>query len=239
MKMLESDDNDPSCLIAKYADKVLSLCTASLSDEYYYQSLPLCVIDSVYSIGVNYKSVQNVISRYCSYYGLPKIREDRRLIPAIKDQESISEFCEKARMVGVEIMADKIFNNRQRTSPRNGILKADAVYQFATVLREFGIKYLQDVPNAIGNDGLKRAIKNIQGQGSGLSWKYFLMLAGSDELVKPDRMVSRFLRSALNYSVSEDEAVPLVQEAAKKLKQIYPNLSPRLLDHEIWKYQRE
>lgn len=237
--MLKFDDNDPSSVIAKYADKVLPLDTASLSDEYYYQSLPLCVIDSVYSIGVRYKSVQNVISRYCSYYGLPRIREDRRLIPSIEDQESISEFCEQVRVVGVETMADEVFKNRQRTSPQSGILKADAAFQFAAALCEFGIEYLQDVPKAIGNDGLKRAIENIKGQGSGVSWKYFLMLAGSDDLIKPDRWVWRFVRSALNYSVSDNELVPLAQEAARKLNQMYPNLSPRLLDHEIWKYQRE
>jgi hypothetical protein len=40
--------------VAQYAERVLPLHSASLGDEYYYQSLPLCVIDAVYSTGVRY-----------------------------------------------------------------------------------------------------------------------------------------------------------------------------------------
>ena len=40
--------------LAKYCDLALNLKDANLSDEYFYQSLPLCVIDAVYSIGVKY-----------------------------------------------------------------------------------------------------------------------------------------------------------------------------------------
>ena len=42
----------------------LPLAGARLSDEYYYDSLPQCVIDAVYSIGVNYKSTRNTVIRY-------------------------------------------------------------------------------------------------------------------------------------------------------------------------------
>jgi len=39
-----------------------------------------------------------------------------------------------------EDMAHNVFDNRQRTSTRSGILKAEAVYRFSEVLQRFGIE---------------------------------------------------------------------------------------------------
>jgi hypothetical protein len=49
--------------IAEYARKVLPLSSAKLSEEYFYQSLPLCIIDAVFSIGVKYDSTREVVIR--------------------------------------------------------------------------------------------------------------------------------------------------------------------------------
>ncbi|MEJ1959689.1 MAG: hypothetical protein WDM70_09960 [Nitrosomonadales bacterium] len=89
-------------------------------------------------------------------------------------------------------MAVDVYRNRQRTSARNGILKADAVNRFAAVLRKYNIEYLQDISEALGNTALERDIRSIPGQTSGISLKYFFMLAGSDDLIKPDRMILAF-----------------------------------------------
>lgn len=40
-----------------------------LPSEYDYSCLPLCILDAVFSIGVKYKSVENVISRFCAKTG--------------------------------------------------------------------------------------------------------------------------------------------------------------------------
>ena len=45
-------------------ESVLDLSSASLSASYYYDSLPYCVIDAVFSIGVKYTSTQNVVKNY-------------------------------------------------------------------------------------------------------------------------------------------------------------------------------
>src|SRR5579884_2086604 len=45
-----------------------------------------------------------------------------------------------------EVMAAKVYVNRQRTSAINGILKADAVAQFTRCLRSYGVEFFQDVP---------------------------------------------------------------------------------------------
>jgi hypothetical protein len=44
--------------VAAYADQYLNLAAARLGDGYHYASLPLCVIDAVYSIGVLYEGVE-------------------------------------------------------------------------------------------------------------------------------------------------------------------------------------
>lgn len=225
-------------LLMAHVDTVLELTNAKLSDEYCYQSLPLCVIDAVYSIGVRYGGVRNVVIRYCDFFGLPRIRPDRKIFPSTDFQESISIFCDKFEACGLKLLAEAVFHNRQRTSARNGILKAEAVYQFALALRTHGIEYLQDVSNSIDNVALEQNILAIAGQRSGISLGYFRMLAGSEEFIKPDRMVLRFIYSALGRDVSLSEAQFLLKATADKLKSKYPHLTARLLDHQVWKFQR-
>ena len=226
-------------LIAEVAARVLPLSSARLGDEYYYQSLPLCVIDAVYSIAVRYEGVRNVVARYCSRFGLTRVRLSRGTTPPINDQEPITAFCKKAEQIGHDRMADTVFCNRQRTSTRNGILKAEAVFRFADVLRERGIECFQDIPNAASDTAFAKDIHAIPGQSSGISLNYFWMLAGSDDFIKPDRMVLAFIRSALGRSVSSAEAQELLRQVCQLLTVRYPRLTPRLLDHEVWKYQRD
>src|SRR5205823_5748989 len=86
-----------------------------------------------------------------------------------------------------------VFNNKQRTSPRSGITKAEAVYRFANVLKSHGIETLKDVKKKGKYPAVRAAITGIPGQGSGISYDYFLMLSGDVEVVKADRMLRRFV----------------------------------------------
>ena len=224
--------------IAKHCDQILDLDNAKLSDEYFYQSLPLCVIDAVYSIGVNYESVRNIVNRYCDYFKLQKIRRNRSKIPPRETQESITDFCKKKRSLGIDKFTNKIFDNRQRTSSINGILKSEAVFKFAGVLKKYNTNYLQDVPKISRNTNFEREIRLIPGQGSGISLRAFFM-SYDDNLIKPDRMILRFLGTILQREVDQEEAHSLLVEVNKTLKSKYLHLTPRLLDHEIWKYQKE
>ncbi|HYC47804.1 MAG TPA: hypothetical protein VED01_20220 [Burkholderiales bacterium] len=226
-----------SALVAVYARRVLSLGDAALGDEYYYGSLPLAVLDAVFSIGVRYASVRNVVDRYCSRFAVTKLRRDRHQLPLRAEQEPVSAFCTRFEYLGIEAMVG-ILCSKHRTSPRNGILKADAAYRFASALRAHRIEYLQDAAAAPRTD-VERMILDIPGQRSGISLRYFWMLAGADDFIKPDRMVFRFLEAAVGRVVLADEAQALLAEATEILSADYPALTPRLLDHEIWKYQRE
>jgi len=71
----------------------------------------------------------------------------------------------------------------------------------------------------------------VRGQRSGISWHYLLLLAGVED-VKPDRMIQAFLKKAIPRIPDPDAARALVVAAAAEL-----GVTPRTLDHRIWRYQ--
>lgn len=86
---------------------------------------------------------------------------------------------------------------------------------------------------------MRKAIQAIRGQASGLSYVYFLILAGNQDGVKADRMVTRFVANALNVrNVAPALAEELVRGASAILREEFPQLTPSNLDNKIWKYQR-
>lgn len=223
--------------LVEYCEKVLNLSQAVLPDEYYYSNVPQCVIDSVFSIGVKYEAVRNTVLRFSDFFQLESKRPTADY-PPITEQFSTKQFIRQYEEFGGDYFVEQIFMNKQRTSPRNGILKGEAVYRFCKVLRDFGINYLQDVRNIYGNEEFEKAIKSIPGQKSGISLVYFYMLAGDDEWIKPDRMIVRFLEKALDRKVKLGEAQDLLVNAARNLSVKYPTITPRLLDYQIWEFQR-
>jgi hypothetical protein len=231
-------DLDPDSLtVANHIERELKLNSAALAEEYFYRSLPLCVIDAVFSIGVRYSGTRRVVARYCEYTKQERIRPGETLRP-ISEQESMSTFCDRPEQADPSMMAERVYGSRQRTSTKNGILKAEAAGRLVRTLRSRGIEYFQDVPRVVDSARFEADIRSIPGQGSGISFQYFWMLAGSENFIKPDKMVLRFLQSALSRPVAVREANPLMRGACAHLVGRYPQLSPRLFDHEVWKHQR-
>jgi len=211
------------------------LATAELTEGYFYAHLPLCVINAVFSIGVRYEATKRVVQRYCDHFALERIRPDPHGLPPHAHQQPLTVFVTEVARHGVEAFTDDVFANRQRTSTRNGILKTEAAWLFARALIDNGANYLQDIPAVVNSPHLEAAISAIPGQSSGISLSYFFMLAGSDDLVKPDRMIRGFLHDALGRSVSPQEAQVLLRNACGVLRRQYPRLTPRLLDSCIWR----
>ena len=70
---------DPIAILADHIEEI-GLEPVGVSQEYRYASLPLCVIDAVFSIGVKYTSTQATVARFCDKTGWPRfatLREDR------------------------------------------------------------------------------------------------------------------------------------------------------------------
>lgn len=206
-----------------------------LEAAYEYASLPLCVIDAVFSLGARYESTERTVQDWCKRYGWRVARGEGREEHRVTDFLNILQAYENRW----DDIARDVFANRQRTSTRSGILKAEAVYRFSKVLQHFGIETFADSLRLGLRDDVRQAIKSIPGQGSGLSFHYFLILAGHTDAVKADRMVRRFVANALGMrDVSPELAENLVRDASTLLRPEFPKLSPSALDNKIWKYQR-
>lgn len=222
--------------IADFAKNKIKLENYQLDSEYFYQSLPLCVIDSVYSIAVRYEAVKNVVNNFCDYNKLTVFREDKNSHPKTDMQFSVNDFINLYGNTDPEELANNIFKNRQRTSPKNGILKAEAVVLFLKELSNEGINYFQDLENL--SDNFEQRVKLIKGQKSGLSLDYFYMLAGNDNLIKPDRMVIRFIVNIIGKPISQNDCQAILTKVCIELGDREIKISPRELDNAIWNYQR-
>ncbi len=194
-----------------------------------YDAVPLALVDSIWSLGVRYQHVLNVLARL----GEHSAREGVDLASL-----NVSGFVALvARTGGPEALADHV-SNRQRTSARSGILKSDAVYRAAQILEAEGIERPHDLHASSERDldTIERRWRyEVPGQSSGLSWTYFLMLLDMPG-VKADRMVCRFVADALGVSeraVPPRRAEALVTDAAYALE-----VDPRHLDFNIWNRQR-
>ncbi|MEU5566146.1 hypothetical protein [Micromonospora musae] len=194
----------------------------------YPDSLALAVIDGIWSMGVRYKAVENVVGRY---------RRHRREAGGDPNRDGVRELVQHYEQVGgPERFAEQV-DNRQRVSTHPGaVLKAEAVYRAGLSLQAVGIETCEQLRTAAtGSD--KARVKSVwlavPGQASGISWRYLLMLAGLPG-VKPDRMIRRFVARALDRAdVPPEAAGCLVEKAAELL-----DVSPTSLDHEIWRHER-
>jgi hypothetical protein len=224
--------------LAQCLAAIPGLESVALGDEFYYASLPLCILDAVFSIGIRYEMVQAVVDRYCKYAHQPMIRINRAAFPPRDEQLTVSNFIDDLDEIGVETFSSDVIANRCRTSPRGGVLKTEACLKFATVLRHHGVEVLQDVASHRTDVAMEEELRKIPGQGSGVSTGYFFMLAGSDDLVKPDRMVVGFLEECLGRTVPTAQVQELMTLACRDLQADRPELTPRLLDYAVWGHQR-
>ena len=225
---------------------ISQLFSQKLGREFYYQHLPLCIIDAVFSIGIRYSTVQKVVQNFCQYTNWNRYRNQKQF-PQTSQQKSVSDLINIYNQFKNDFqnVATTVFKNSCRTIPRkNGMLKAEAVYHFAQTLHRNGIDYFQDLQNRLKTPGfindLKREIQRIPGLRSGIAFDYFLMLAGNCNSVKPDRMVKRYLAwlYCSSENMADSTAVILMRDLLNRLKNFIPNLTLRQLDYAIWNFQR-
>ncbi|MFW5848050.1 MAG: hypothetical protein ACOCVF_03970 [bacterium] len=193
------------------------------------KSLVIGVIDSVFSIGVKYESTINVVERFSKYVG----------INIEKDEYTLEEFLESFGDYSYEKLANDVFKNRQRTSTRNGILKAEAVVHYINILHDNNINTTKDLLEYKHIDKVKNEIIKIPGQKSGISFAYLMMLSGDTSLFKPDRHIYSFFEVYLGYGkLSESALKQKFDNQYKLIKEEYPIFTIRLLDSLIWTFMK-
>jgi hypothetical protein len=131
----------PGALVAQLARQRIDLANAQLRAEHFYASLPLCIIDAVFSIGVRYAGTTKTVIRWAK----SQVPEWPLYQRGISKEHGVSELIEAMSPHTDEELANRFFGNRQRTSTKNGILKSEAVRKFAVALRQAGIELFSDV----------------------------------------------------------------------------------------------
>lgn len=220
--------------IISCCEDTLPLKESKLSNEYFYNSFPFCVIDAIFSIGVRYASTRKTVERYCIYYNLKRLR-DTEDFPFVEQQHTISELIHNIEYVRIPWFTENILCNKQRTSSVNGILKSEAVLLWAELFQKYEIETFQDF-NLKYSDQLENRLKKVAGQSSGISISYLRMLAGDNSITKPDRHIINYLSQCTGLNVDKKEAQVLLEQVVKELHAKYKNLNVRLLDHIIWKH---
>ena len=200
---------------------------------YFYSSLALCLTDAIFSISVLYQSVENTVKNLSQKLEINIRRNGSK-------EFSLEQFLKILNNYSDEDLAFSLFKNKQLTSTRSGITKALAVKLACKVLLDHGINNFVDV-NKKRLDSAEQDFIKIKGQNSGISYKYFCMLAGDENLIKPDRMICRFIANSLEMKKdpTPKEAEKIFQEAFIKVSEDYPKLTPRFLDYIVWDFQRK
>lgn len=211
-------------LVVAHSREVLGNPSDWRNPEGYPDSLALCLIDAIYSLGIGYDShVVPVLTKY---------REHRRGEGADANSDTVDDLLGVFdRLGGAEAFASQI-GTQHRTSTHPGApLKAEAVEKAALLLVDHGVQTPADLL-AADPDKVKQAWRLLPGQRSSTTgWRYLLLLAGADE-VKPDRMILRFVADAVGETVSTSYAGALVAATATRL-----GVPVRVLDHAIWRWQ--
>jgi len=209
--------------------------------EFLYAHLSQCILSAVYSISNTATSERRTVQDYVDFANLyPQYRPGRQLYLPTRRQQPLDEFAQDMERLTPPVFAQAVLHNMQRTSARGrSILKAEASYSWATILLAANVHYLQDMLPIMDDPDFEQAIRSIPGQRSRISLVYFYMLCGSERHVKPDRRVVRFLERTLGRSVDIREVAQLLTGAAFLLHDLYPHITPRVLDNLIWQYESE
>ncbi|WP_343212987.1 hypothetical protein [Gordonia sp. JH63] len=129
--------------------------------------------------------------------------------------------------------------NRQRTSTRGGIVKAEAVLRYAQILASYQVETLDDGMALLSRSKdlqvVDDALANVPGDGQfGVRRGYLWMLIGDDEKIKPDRMVLRWL-SRIGFDVDPLQAKTLILDAVARVSgELGRDVTAWEIDHAMW-----
>lgn len=202
-----------------------------------WSSLSLCIADAVWSIGAHYDNVVvPLVRKVAAEFGV-----ERATVPM---GEPIGrDPLPVARLS--ELSVDELIRltNRQNTSTRGGIRKADAVLRHAEVFRTHEVVDLAEAIALFGDEkrfaAVNTDLRRIPGEGAyAVRRDYLWMLIGQDDLIKPDRMVLRWFKKhgvIVGPIAARDLIAELVPAVSARLKR---TVTAWEIDHALWNAAR-
>lgn len=229
---MSTEERCDSALLARLTEAVVALNPQPR--ERRWVSLSFCIVDAVWSIGANYDKVvvPLVRERFAAKFGI-----DQPTIPAAEPLPDDPLPLSNLRDLTVDSLT--ALTNRQRTSTRGGIRKSDAVLRHFDVFREHNVDTLQAAlcvfSDAERFAALDKALRSIPGEGGyGIRRNYLWMVIGQDDLIKPDRMVLRWL-DRHGVKTDPDGARKIIAAIAARMPlREGRRPTPWEIDHAIW-----
>ena len=208
----------------------IALDRSELADEFFPAHLPVALIDAVFRSRLRPgERPAPGAERYCRQFGITPARADRWAPPPVDEQETVGDLIRHYDELGADAIASRVFQSGRRF-PGTKITRAEIVVRAAQALRHIGVDVLQDVPSRRPAE-IDAALEPLPGIDT-QTVRMLLMYTGAEDFVLGDPHVRTFVASAIGKrAVSAPEAEALVRATAYELI-----LSPRLLDHEIWRY---
>lgn len=196
-----------------------------------YRSLSVCIIDCVYSLRANYKSVTELVQNYANKYLNGNTKDD---------QDTLSVLIARIEYETPKKFAKDILKNEQKSG---GVLKSEICLKLAKYLKDIGIETIEDFIKFQNKSEelLEIIIRSVKGIGNA-GTNYLFMLAGDTNRCKPDVHIHECIKDACGKDIKKDnDCQDLFTEAVKLLNKNNSNkqLTVRDLDHAIWvKYSK-
>ena len=201
--------------------------------NYGANSFIITAVDSIFSIQAKYDAtVVPLVKRFAEYVGMKDLDHD---------SFTPKQFMEMFQGWDFDVLATKVFKNKQRTSSNHGILKAEALYREIEMLNQNSIQTRDDLIHCKNIDDIEKQWRSVRGQSSGITWRYFLMGVGFTNYFKDDTWVYRFFINELGYKDIhmggdyEKLKTAFINEF-NQVKVFYPKLTISKLDNVIWEY---
>ena len=201
--------------------------------NYGANSIIVTAVDSIFSIRAKYSStVVPLVKRFARFV---------RLKDLDNDEYTPKQFIETFKNYDFNSLATNVFKNKQRTSSRSGVLKAEALFRVIEMLNKHNIQTRDNLLNSKNIDEIENQWKSIRGQSSGITWRYFLMGCGNNTYFKDDTWVYRFFINELGYKnirMNGDYKNLKIafDNEFEQIKKIYPQITISKLDNVIWKF---
>jgi len=213
------------CAVSRY----VPVETVRLPDAFFPAHLSVAIIDAVYGSRLEGEEPPPVAERYCRHFGLVRTRPVPWQPPPVHGQETLRDLVGHYDSLGARGMAVEVFGARDRF-PESNLVRAEYVLRLATELRRRGVEVLQDML-AWRRKEIDLVLRSLTGPDRHIV-RRLLNYAGDDDFVWGDVSVRRFVAFAIGReTVSGPRAANLVRRAAYELI-----LSPRYLDHQIWRH---
>lgn len=196
-----------------------------------YGSLSVCIIDCIYSLRANYKSVTELVQNYANKYLNGNTKDD---------QDTLSVLIARIEYETPKKFAKDILKNEQKSG---GVLKSEICLKLAKYLKDIGIETIEDFIKFQNKSEelLEIIIRSVKGIGNA-GTNYLFMLAGDTNRCKPDVHIHECIKDACGKDIKKDnDCQDLFTEAVKLLNKNNSNkqLTVRDLDHAIWvKYSK-